>query len=97
MTFHVLFISTLYIFSYRSVLALYRPMPEIPRQIDYHLARHDNGVSMIPHTGKIGYPVKVILPVTKYKIITVNVINSIFIQGCHVTSLQLIQEPNLPA
>lgn len=52
---------------------------------------------MIPHTGKIGYPVKVILPVTKYKIITVNVINSIFIQGCHVTSLQLIQEPNLPA
>lgn len=52
---------------------------------------------MTPHAGVIGFPNKVILPVTKYEIIAVYIINSIFIQRCHVTSLQLILELNLPA
>jgi len=51
---------------------------------------------MTLHAGKMGFPNKVILPVTKYEIIAANTINSIFIQHCHVTSLQLIQELNLP-
>ena len=72
------------------------PMPEIIWQSDYHLVRHDNGVNVTPHAGKTGFPNKVILPVTKYEIIAVNIINSIFIQRCYVTSLQLIQELNLP-
>lgn len=51
---------------------------------------------MTPHAGKIGFPNKVILPVTEYEIIAANIINSIFIQRSRVTSLQLIQELNLP-
>lgn len=51
---------------------------------------------MTPHAEKIGFANEVILPVTKYEIIAVNIINSIFIQCCPVTSLQLIQELTLP-
>lgn len=72
------------------------PTPEIVLQSDYHLVRHDNGVNVTPHAGKIGFPNKVILPVNKYEIIAVSIINAIFIQHYHVTSLQLIQELKLP-
>lgn len=71
-------------------------MPEIIWQSGHHLVRHNSGVSVTPHAGKIGFANKVILSVTKYEIIAVNIIHSIFIQCCHVSSLQLIQEVTLP-
>lgn len=97
MKFCVFSISTLFnFFFYSSVLGFFIQIPEIIWQSDHHLVRCNNGVSVTPHAGKIGFANKVILPVTKYEIITVNIINSIFIQHCCVTSLQLIQELALP-
>lgn len=52
-------------FFHGSILGLSMPVPEIILQSDYHL------VNVTPQAGKIRFPNKVILAVTKYEIIAV--------------------------